>query len=1103
MDAQMETRAREILEKHGELAALLGKFRDKEGNIVKGVAYLNAPESKRILEIVRIELNLGWPEIVALLDRDKTTIEKALSFHGVGKKHPRHLNWTDEAVSSVKAYYEKSRGVKTKGESHALSQEMARAVGTILGRAVTLNALRSAVRDYEWARWGWPPEGGSAAKINSVWDIPEFSKRAHSLISSGGLASGGMDHLYAILDAEFKETIQKHGLSFAKKAFKKKMNELVWTKETDKALQEVVRMRFGVEEKFCPLFPHIPLDMVRQRERWHKGVIKTRASSEEAQPGIGRIRARKELGDLTKFRMPQTDFKNPFMAPVASGRGDFSIMFLNGANMGVRHGGDIVGNVVRRALSDAEFRKDVAVVATNIICFDLKKAAGPRRIGRALVMGDNVNPNIFADPIYRKDVEHIIRDKPLDEIVYQTAEELLHNVLAGWHKVCTKPDQTPEYTGPVFVVFGINEEELAKSVAYWEIRYWTLLKQLELEAEKKITAMAFKGAEKAEDWGRVDELAQELTVLQERYSRTTLTNVATQESQRFYEHARALVVREIEQAIPNAKVIGQGTTYLEIGGEKIEVSIPSHDRVTDALLKDYAVRYGPKNLRGGLAPTVVIASPWGLQFRMTVREADRNGKRGSAKIFVAPIAVDDTYLRGVLADVVRQEHPLAKAVSSEQFQPGVLRLRRVNGIVDADIIAASALEAHERYPRQRSARKNNGNKECLPSVFCRGPKYIWVHTATDQHWGGRAKEFVTEKESGRRLGMAEAVFHMMRKEGLCEGTRMPVHLFSSNDDPTQGQNFKARTQPDPHELSPQDIERQMLLLLARSKSTDDPKELRGLISEMERLSAYQFEKRGSDFVLHQMRQMMERHIAANVDIFSAILRRAQKTGLALRGVGEFGNAAFGGYDTRNVGIVNFGGGNHFEHTVEGELIEGPFYAEHLRMLLAALPEWKDGGEFLSRAVVSPHYSGQAMGWGTMRVGDGYEYGLDLRDTPPRMGGWGDPLYGAVKNDPQRGNYSRIFNGRMTLKTYGDKHFFAAVATPYAFYHMCAAGTHTDRYGEHGFPPNNTGVSFVGLPVDGPESGPILLRILPYDVIKDFVEDNPRPFDWGAFLPNPA
>ena len=92
---------------------------------------------------------------------------------------------------------------------------------------------------------------------------------------------------------------------------------------------------------------------------------------------------------------------------------------------------------------------------------------------------------------------------------------------------------------------------------------------------------------------------------------------------------------------------------------------------------------------------------------------------------------------------------------------------------------------------------------------------------------------------------------------------------------------------------------------------------------------------------------------------------------------------------------------------------------------------------------------------------------------------------------------------MTLKTYGDKHFFAAVATPYAFYHMCAAGTHTDRYGERGFPPNNTGVSFVGLPVDGPDSGPILLRILPFDVIKDFVEDNPRPFDWDSFLPNPA
>ena len=1088
-----------------ELEGLLAKAKDASGIFKDGYLFDAEGVGRRILELVRTELNLSWPDILALLKRSKTTIEKAFSHYDIGKKRAKHTNWTPERIALAEKYFKKSVDLHSRWESVTLRAEMVRDVSALPGEKVSLNAIRLMARDYDWGKWGWSTNSEeNTVKAAEKTLLKSMEVRIAELVHQGALISLGVDALYEQVKGEFAEKLRATPVAFNKRSFQAKIVKLVWTKDVDKSLQEVVRMRFKIEEKFCPLFPHIPLDMVKLRERWHKGVIKAKVVPEEAQPGIGRIRARKELGDLTTFKMPQTDFKNPFVAGVKiTAQGNFSLMFLNGANMGTRHGGDIVGNVVRRALSDADTRGDAAIVATNIVSLDLKKAGGPRKIGRALVMGDNVNPNVFADPVYRKDVERIIRDKPLDEIVYQTAEELLHNILSGWHKVCIKPNKKPEYAGRVYIVFGINEEELAKAIAYWEIRYFTMLKQLELKAETQIIAAALKRAEENEDTKLANRLAKELAVVQERYNRTTITTVATQEAQRFYEHARALVAREIELAIPNSRVIGQGTTYLEIGGEKIEISIPSHERVTDSLLKDYTLNYAPKILRGGLAPTVVICGPWALQFRTTVREADYDGKRGSAKVFVAPIVVDGAYLRGVLADVIKQEHPLARAVSSGQFQPGVLRLRRTNGIIDADIISATALEAHERYPQVRAAKKNGSEEKCVSSLYCRGPKYLWVHTATDQHWGGRAKEFLTEKGSGRRLGVAEAVFHMMRREGLCEGMAMPVHLFSSNDDPTQGQNFKARTQPDPHELSPHEIERQMLALLERGKQTEKPGELRSLQAEMLRLSSYQIEKRGADFVLHQMKQMLERHIAANVDIFSAILRRARKAGLALRGVGEFGNAAHGGYDTRNVGVLNFGGGNHFEHTLEGELIEGPFYADHLRLLLAALPEWRDNGEFLSRAVVSPHYSGQAMAWGTMRVGTGYEYGLDLRDTPPRMSGWGDPLYGAVKNDPQRGNYSRIFNGRMTLKTYGDKHFFAAVATPYAFYHMCAAGTHTDRYGERGFPPNNTGVSFVGLPVDGPDSGPILLRILPFDVIKDFVEDNPRPFDWDSFLPNPA
>src|SRR3989344_1019635 len=102
----------------------------------------------------------------------------------------------------------------------------------------------------------------------------------------------------------------------------------------------------------------------------------------------------------------------------------------------------------------------------------------------------------------------------------------------------------------------------------------------------------------------------------------------------------------------------------------------------------------------------------------------------------------------------------------------------------------------------------------------------------------------------------------------------------------------------------------------------------------------------------------------------------------------------------------------------------------------------------------------------------------------------------------RADYGKFMTGRVTLKTYGDKHFYAAVSTRYAFYHMSAAGTHTDPYGERGFPPNNTGVSFVGLPVNGPSAGPILLRTLRVEHFREYFKKNLK-IDWGLFLPNPV
>ncbi|OGZ09538.1 MAG: hypothetical protein A3D67_03835 [Candidatus Lloydbacteria bacterium RIFCSPHIGHO2_02_FULL_51_22] len=1082
-----------------ELVTLLKKNSDAKGVLNKGS--LRTPDGKRMLEITRVELRLNWLEMTRLLQKSKTTLEKLFSEHGIRKAKDPHTDWSPERVALVKEWYGKSGAIRTKDESAKLRDEMVREVNKLPGKKVGPNAIRCMARDYEWGVWGYRTREGTGTHGFEK----RVSARVEELVNDGALAKmpakEGLAALYKKISEEFPGVISE-------KTFQKRVERIVWegsstARKRDRALQDIVRVNLDSEKEFHPRFPNIPLEFVKTRTRWHRGVNTTAKRTDRALPGIGRIRASKELGDLSKFVMPQTSFATPFaVVPLVKLSDCWTLMILNGANFGTRHGRDIVGNVARRALSEAKERGDKAVILTNILTLDLKKAGGPIKVGRGLVMGDNINPNIFADPVYRGEAERIVRESPKDEMVYQTSEELLDNVLAGWRKVCVKPDKKPEYDGPIFIILGINEEELIRSVAYWELNYWTKRKQSEISALLSVAKHALAEALKEEEFKRAEELERELDTLQERLNRTVITNVASQEQQRFYEQARALVVRKIEQAIPRAKVIGQNSTYLLIGGKRVKMVIPGHDKVTDTLLADFSRGYGPEHLGGELADATVICHPWSLQFRMTVREADSKGKRGSARVFVAPIAVDDVFLRSVLKTTVRKSHPLGRAVFDGTFKSGVLRLSCTNGgLIDADVLSVESLEKFKEY---KNPRMQNGTRCAL---YGRGPKYLWIHTATDQHWGGRAKEFVTSRlpgeRKGMRLGATEAVFELMRQGKLCEKDAMRVHLFATNDDPTQGQNFPARTQPDPHERSFHDTEQEWLKMLAEAKRTEDPKAREEIVARAGEAILSQLEKRGSDFPHEQMLQMITRHVSANADVFSAILSRNQNAGLIIRGVGEFGNAEHGGHDTRNVGVVNFGSGNHLGNTVDGEIIEGPFYALHLRTLLLGMPKWQGEKALLEKLIVAPLYSGTAMAWGTVKVPHGYEYGLDLRASPPRMAGWGDPLLGAVRNDSQRGNYSRIFEGRLTLKTYGDKHFFAAVRTQYAFYHMCAAGTHTDCYGERGFPPNNTGVSFVGLPADGPESGPILLRILPIDVIRDFVETNPRPFDWEKFLPNPA
>jgi len=929
---------------------------------------------------------------------------------------------------------------------------------------------------------GKPDKKAAEAKLEKKKSVA-LERRIQELIYGGKLVELGADNLFNQVNQEFPDQLTRQ-------FFNDKLQGIIWDAKTLESLEEVVKRALPLS-KFSGFHRHIPPEMVDSKAKELTGVS-TIAHPVAFIPGLGRISGEDELKSLEEAELPRTSFSKPLVIRVADAdRDKGNLMIVNGPNIGLSHDRRIRTNPVRRALADARRRRDSVVLIVNPIDIDTVKAGGAAKVHRALVSGRNVNIKVL-EPSYQKKAERILKNPLPGELIFETFAEVFENLLSGWWKITHRADGSPEFDGEIKIVFGRKEEELIAAAAYWEVRYWTIRRQNNLDVEIRMAKNALARVEKEENQKETEEFSQKLEWLLREKSRTIVSNINTEDIQKTYRRIHSFVVRRFEEAIPNCKVIGQGNVYVKVGKEIVEIHIPRYLKITDALLADYANNYGPKVLRQQFANTVVICHPHALNYRMTAREVDKGGKRGSSQIFVAPIAVDGDFLRDALRDNVRRFHPISQLVFNEQFHPGILRLSWVNGTVSGEPIPISALGAYKKFARKEDVVAKS------PLIDYPDCPFIWIMFATDPHWGSRAKEFAWCEKRKSYLGICEAAIEMMRQAGLCRNSRLPIHMFVINDDPTQGNPFETHKQPDPHQM-PYDLIERRFGDLKKIVLEGEPAEREEAVARLQTLGLSQLLVRGLDWPQHQLLEVFSRHLQPNVDFFNAVLSRATQAGLLIRGVSDFEQTS---YDSRDIGAINMGSGNHFGATVDLTLTEGFIYAIWLIGLLNPLSGWRQKPNLLPRLIKAPLYGNEHIGWGTIQIPGGYEWGIELRDSPTRLASWGDTLLGAVRNDLRRANYSRIFDGKMTLKAYGDKHFFGAVSTDHTFYHMCAAGTHTDVYGERGFPPNNTGVSFVGLPVNGPDSGPILVRTLRYDSIRDYFK-KPYRFDWAAFLPNPA
>ncbi len=927
----------------------------------------------------------------------------------------------------------------------------------------------------------------------SIWSVAGLEKRCQELIRSGALShKSWMEEIATAINNEFEEKLGVIGRRLSQHALKSHLRELVWTKKIQGELWSAHSN--GMMEKFRQYHSYIPSLMIDRELRALKGVTHSRSAA-EFKAGMGRLSADDLPRDAGNYEFPHITFAEPY---VVSEEAEGQMLIINGALVGIKYPA-IEANTLRRALAHARKCRAKAVVLTNLMDIWTKKTAGYLAVYRAVVSGIHINPDRFpAD--YQQEVQDILDGTITDKVIYQTLNERFEEIADGLHKIThRKKNQGPEFPGPVLIQLCLKEEELIAAAAYYEMRYMSIVEQNKLEAELNMASNRLEEAKNAGNIAGMNHWSAEVARLGARKARALFTNHTAVEYEFYRRRFRAYVVKRLEETIPNSTVISQGSTWLKVDdgikadGHIIKTVIPHDDKVSDGRLTDAGDSYGADVHRSALADLTIVCPAHSLNHRYVGRDDSKDGQGITKFIHVAPSCLDGEFLREAFKDISKLAHPVQELVFNPQFKPGVLCVSWMNGILSADSL-----------PIERLARFPENSNFAFPNP---GTKYLYWYLNSDSHFGAPDKRYIWDPAQRIHRGVNEAGIEMMRRSDIVNPTDMPVHATAEMDDATNGDMwFKPRYHPDPEEISIlqyqswlHDITSEIQLAAEKG----DQQTVLRLTSEVNRFSLAQLYFRGEDFPAHQIQMVLDHHINPNVDFYNAVLRRFDRCKLVIRGISKI-NKVFS--DTRDLAVHNFPNGNHLIKTAEQVILEGDYPATHLQEKLAQEDFWKrklkKDPEFLRERIRAPRYGNETFGWGTIKTPDGFEWGIRILGSPPRLSSWSDLLAAMVRSDLARGDDTYGLMKYITVTFIGDKHFYCKAETARIIYLICAAGVRTSLYGSSGgFPPNNTGVMFVGLPVDGPEAGPIITRMITHDFLRDWFT-NPKPFDWAKFLPNP-
>ncbi|MFA5797923.1 MAG: hypothetical protein WC916_07905 [Candidatus Woesearchaeota archaeon] len=904
--------------------------------------------------------------------------------------------------------------------------------------------------------------------------------RIEQVLQSGILEKGKREFI-----STSQEECRKIGVETKYRDLSDQFLSFVWTKDRLQFLKDAVRHGHNRTRVYAAV-SFIPKKFIDAKIKELRGAGNNKRIYADvllSESGVGRLTISKEIAETVRVDLEKASIHNPFQISVSDKEG-FAIPVINAALVGTEYSQILEENIVRNVLELIEQKKDEFVLLPGgLMLLDVKKSEGFLTTHRARGSGLSFNPATL-ETEYRNEAIRLHSVLPPDKVVFERLRERFLNLASGWRKIVVDKNGSPVFSGKVYITFGRVEEEIIESATHAEIGYIVYQQRQEVINERHGVEAELRLAYKNQDYTRVEELEKEVKYLVSKEKRMIQSNVSTEDRKRFFEIIRAWTIKTLEKTIPNSKVITQGTAFTLIGGKSVEIHQDREQGPTVEMLDNFLRKNsGRRVLDKTLPDLVLLVNSFSVNYRLA---SVRRPNLPDCLVVQLPVALNKQFLLDQMRDIIRKGSPIEKLLRHEQFEPGMCRIERRDGLWIPQMIPISALL---RKPIEGVSAAD----------IKRDSRYAYIFLTSDEHIGHPWKMMYYNKQKRNFLGHDEAVMEILRREFLKKGKSLPIHAYIALGDQTQGHHFPTQSEPHENLVLIKTVSKWFNTFENIVKNTNGETALKEL-KLIEARVIKQIILRGKYWPQYQILEYLHTVLEENADFFSAVIKRGTRAGVTPIGINHFDGEDT---DSRSIGLISEIGGNHFQHTIDGELNEAFFYAEKIIDLLLRDKSIKFTYEELTELVRAPIHGNTSYGQGILKTGkDGYEWGISLRHEPSRKSGAnGDPLREAAKNVIERGDFTGIFSGRKVIHISGDIHRFGAVQLSDAMVLSVAAGTGGDPYGQRGFSPNNVGNMILGIPARGPEYGPLKLIIFTQDFVTKYF-NAPWEIDWDRILSDP-